>query len=85
MSEIKTPKYWETMDRLKEKITVKTAYGHEVQIPKVCANGWESAQRLKIAREESGLVPTDGLEDNKDHNFPFYDLERVFYEIYEED
>lgn len=85
MSEIKTPKYWDTMDWLKEKITVKTAYGHEVKIPKKFENGWEWASLRMEDVIKRGLAPTDGLQELEKVNPLSFDLERVFYEIYEED
>ena len=82
MKTIKTPKYWQ--DKLFQPlIEVKTAYGNKVKIPKMYFNGWQTAKMEKAEAERLGLDILDGLERDREINSLYYDLERVFYEIYE--
>ena len=84
MKTIKTPKYWE--GKIFQPLTeVETAYGNKVKIPKLYINGWQTAKMAKEELERLGLDVLDGLERHKETNSLYYDLERVFYEIYEED
>ena len=81
---VKTPKYWE--DKLFHPlIEVETAYGNKVQIPKRYINGWQTAKMEKAEAERLGLDILDGLEKDEEIAPIYYDLERVFLEIYEED
>ena len=82
--EVKTPKYWND-EVFQPLIEVKTVNGNSVKIPKKFTNGWQMAQMVKEAMVEDGLDPLDGLEIHAETNPLYYDLERVYYEIYEED
>ena len=81
--EVKTPKYWED-ELFQPLIEVETAYGSKVKIPKRYINGWQTAKMEKAEAERLGLGVLDGLE-NEEIAPMYYDLERVFFEIYEED
>ena len=81
---IKTPEYW--TDEIFQPLTeVETAYGNKVKIPKMYINGWEIAKKVKVESERLGLDVLHGLEIHEETNPLYYDLERVFYEIYEEE
>ena len=81
---VKTPKYWKN-ERFQPLIEVETAYGNRVMIPKRYINGWQTAKMAKKESERLGLNVLAGLEIHKETNELYYDLERVFYEIYEEE
>lgn len=82
---VKTPKYWEKKERFGELIEATTFYGNKVKIPEKFKNGWEMAQLMAEDKQKRGLDPTGGLEINKEINPLYYDLERVYYEIYQEE
>ena len=82
--QIKTPKYWEK-DHNQPLTEVETVYGHKVMIPTRFSNGWETAKATWEYMIRKGLDPLDGLEIHEKQDPIFYDLERVCYEIYEED
>ena len=84
MEAVKTPKYWES-ELFQPLIEVETAYGNKVEIPKMYSNGWQTAKMEKAEAERLGLDILDGLERDKEVDSLYYDLERVFLEIYEED
>ena len=84
MEAVKTPKYWES-ELFQPLIEVETAYGNKVEIPKMYFNGWQTAKMEKAEAERLGLDILDGLERDKEVDSLYYDLERVFLEIYEED
>ena len=84
MEAVKTPKYWES-ELFQPLIEVETAYGNKVKIPKMYTNGWQTAKMAKAESERLGLDILDGLERDKEVDSLYYDLERVFLEIYEED
>ena len=81
---IKTPEYWED-PLFQPLIEVETAYGNKVKIPNKFINGWQTAKMTKEDMEKRGLDPLDGLEIDKEINPLYYDLELVYYEIYEEE
>ena len=81
---VATPKYWEDKKVFGELVEVETAHGNKVKIPKRYLNGWESAQLGKAYCESRGLDPLDGLEKYEEVNPLYCDLERVFYEVYQE-
>ncbi len=81
---IKTPKYWQ-MERFQPLTEVETAYGHKVMIPSRFINGWQTAKMVRDDMVRRGLDPLDGLEIHAETDSIYYDLERVFYEIYEEE
>ena len=78
---IETPEYWKK-ERYLPLIEVETAYGNKVMIPEKFINGWQTAKLVKEDMEKHGLDPLDGLEIHEETNPLYYDLERVFYEIY---
>ncbi len=80
---IKTPEYWKNKEVYGELTEVETAYGHKVMIPKKFIGGWNTAQLREKVMAKSGQDPLDGLENTKDINPLYYDLERVYFEIYE--
>ena len=82
--QIKTPKYWADED-LQPLTEAETVYGHKVMIPTKFSNGWEYAKARWQAMTRKELDPLDGLEIHEEQDPIFYDLERVCYEIYEED
>ena len=81
---VKTPKYWEK-ERYGKHVEVETAYGNKVKIPARFLNGWETAKQLKEYCDRHGQDPLAGLEILEETQPLSYDLERVFYEIYQED
>ena len=85
IKEVKTPRRWINQEIFGELIEVKTAYGNKVKIPKKYINGWQTARRTRDAMVKRGLDPLDGLETHREPNRLYYDLVRVFFEIYEED
>ena len=82
---VRTPEYWKKIERYKEFIEVETAYGSRVMIPKRFTGGWETLRLMHEHMTERGVDPLEGMEIHQEQNPIFYDLERVFYEIYEED
>ena len=84
MEAVKTPMYWES-EPFQPLIEVETAYGNKVKIPKMYTNGWQTAKMAKAESERLGLDILDGLEIHKETNPLYYDLERVFYELYEDE
>ena len=82
--EVKTPEYWKDVKVFGEPVEEVTAYGNKVMIPKRFINGWQTAKLTKDYAETHGLDPLDGLDtQDPDINPLYYDMERVFYEIYE--
>ena len=77
------PKYWED-ELFQPLIEVETAYGNKVKIPKRYINGWQTAKMEKAEAERLGLGVLDGLEVDEEIAPMYYDLKRVFFEIYEE-
>ena len=82
---IKTPLYWDNEEIYGELVKVKTSKGNNVKIPKIFLNGQKTAEMTMKEAHKLGLDPTDGMEVLKETQPLSYDLERVFYEIYEED
>lgn len=81
---IKTPKYWEK-DRYQPLVETETAYGNKVKIPKCFMNGWKTAKLTFEHCTSRGVNPLDGLEILEETQPMSYDLERVFYEIYQDE
>ena len=81
---VQTPSYW-NKERFKEKVLVETVNGNEVMIPKRFIHGWEMTQLMDEEAKKMGVDPLDGIENDLETNPLYYDLERVFFEIYEED
>ena len=79
---VKTPKYWEG-ERYQPLIEVETVHGNKVMIPKLFIDGWQTAKLTKQEADRLGLDPLCGLEVYEEANPLYYDLERVFYEVYE--
>ena len=88
MKKVNTPKYW-TNEIFQPLVEVETAYGNKVKIPKEFLNGWQTAkmQREDILRRklEPLAILMVGEDENpdKENNPMYFDLEQVFYEIYE--
>ena len=88
MKKVNTPKYW-GKENFQPLMEVKTAYDNTVKIPRRFLDGWNM---LKIQMDfimERGQEPLDILQVGKDNNPSkqnnpiYFDLEQVFYEIYE--
>jgi len=77
---VKTPTYWQK-DRYQPLVEMKTVYGNSVQVPKRFTDAWWSINITREAIVADGLEPLDFLHEDE---FPYYDIERVYYEIYEE-
>ena len=82
---VKTPKYWGNKELFGELTEVETVNGNKVMIPKRFIHGWETAVLTYEHMTKRGLDPLDGIENDLETNSLYYDLERVFFEIYEED
>ena len=81
---IKTPKYWETCERFEELVPEKTLYGNTVMIPKNCLHGWETIKWCVAEAKKLGLPIRDGSKSLWQRNPIYYDLERVYHEVYDE-
>ena len=82
---VKTPKYWEHKEVFGELTEATTVNGNKVMIPKRFINGWEMTRLMDEEAKKMGVDPLDGIENDLETNSLYYDLERVFFEIYEED
>ena len=80
---IKTPEYWKKKEVYGELTEVETAYGHKVMIPKKFIGGWETAKFELEWSKEHEQDPLEFLEPDDELNPLFYDLQRVFFEMYE--
>ena len=80
--EVKTPKYWEE-EIFRPLVKAETAFGNSVMIPKQFMSGWQNALLTYRDMQRLGKNPLDGLEVLKEVNPMYYDLVRVFYEVYE--
>ena len=84
MQKVKTPKYWNDED-LQPLVEATTSKGNKVMIPKKFINGWETARLRDEDAKKRGLDPLDGLENIKEMQPMSYDLEKVYFEIYEDE
>ncbi len=76
---IKTPDYWKK-ELYQPLVEMKTAYGNYVQVPKIFTDAWWAINLAKEINEKEGRNPLDFLNPDA---FPYYDIELVFYEIYD--
>ena len=80
---VRTPEYWKDKTVFGELIEVETAYGHKAMIPKKFMHGWRTAKLMLEWSKEHGQDPLEFLDPDDTVNPLFYDLHRVFFEMYE--
>lgn len=87
---VKTPEYWKKKI-YQPLIEVETAYGNKVMIPKQFSGGWKMAKLQMEFIKKQEQDPLDILKVGQDSNPDkeinplYFDLEQVFYEIFEKE
>lgn len=78
---VQTPEYWKE-ERFQPLIEETTALGNKVLIPQKFLDGWKM-ERLRMEFCQKQKLPLMvGLAEDRTSNPIYYDMARVFYEIY---